>query len=183
MALNKERKVLLGLLGSAGLILAADQLLLGSPRGAQASAPAGSAAAPTSTPSEDAPAAKTKATSVALTGLTPQAARQWNQRLDQAAREITVEGPSNPFAEKAVVPAEPAAPGVMSPEEFAGLHELSLVMLNEESSIARVNGRLLRIGEEIAGYRLISLDARSALFEHGDQTVRLMLPKQSTGGP
>ncbi|MFI4916068.1 MAG: hypothetical protein ACIAS6_06115 [Phycisphaerales bacterium JB060] len=183
MALNKERKVLLGLLGSAGLILAADQLLLGPPRGAQASAPTGASATPAPAQSSNVPTAKPAATDSATTGLTPQAARQWNQRLDDAARDITTDDSSNPFAEKQVTPAEPAAPGVMSPDEFASMHELSLVMLNEQSSIARVNGRLVRIGEEVAGYRLVSLDARSALFQQGDQTVRLMLPKQSSGDP
>ncbi len=180
MALNKERKVLLGLLGSAGLILAIDQFLLGPPSGAEAHSAA--ATGPTNTPSSPASQAAAPA-APSSRELPADVAERWNDRVDAALSESTLDTDLNPFAEASSRSAELGAPGLLAIEQFVGSHQLSLVMLSGETSMAMVNGKPVRIGDEVAGYRLISVDSRSATFKAGELTARLLLPNQPDERP
>jgi hypothetical protein len=181
MALNKERKVLLGLLGSAGLILAIDQFLLGSPSGAQAST--GQQAGPTGVATTS-PAASdtTTSPSASPSALASDVAVQWNDRLDAAIGDLPAATGSNPFADRSSAVEGRTEPGLLSVDEFIGLHQLSTIVQGAESSVAMVNRTPVRIGDEVSGYRLISIDARSALFQAGDRTARLVLPNQPDEG-
>lgn len=178
MALNKERKVLLGLLGSAGLILGIDYFVLSAPSGAHA----GTAQPAPESETKPTPDTTTPATKSAA-GLSPRAALQWNQKLEQAAGERAVAQDVDPFADP-VVPEQPAPDeaGPISVDAFVRTHQLSLVLLSGEMSVAMVNGAPVRLGDEIEGYRLISVDSRSAVFQAGEQTATLVLPKKPGGG-
>ncbi|MEQ9096135.1 MAG: hypothetical protein RIE32_07720 [Phycisphaerales bacterium] len=180
MALNKERKVLLGLLGSAGLILAIDQLLLSPPSGAQAS----NANPTVPTPADSVPASSSDTSTPVSTGtgLSEQAARQWNEKLHAALDEHEVTPDLDPFTEVVHSADDAGEAGPMSVEAFLSQHQLSLVLLSGDTSVAMVNGKPVRLGEEIEGYRLIRVDSRSAVFQSGTQTAELSLPKQTSGG-
>ena len=172
MVLTKERKVLLGLLGSAGLILVVDQLLLAPPQSARAQQgqPTPATAAPvtseapqpvvTQRPSED----------------TDDSIFLWNDRLTNALNATQSAG-VDPFSAQAKSGSEGAA--AVSPTEFVQAHKLTGVLIGGERGVAMVNGRAVGMGEEVAGYRLIRVDSRSADFVFGEQVVRLELPLQS----
>ncbi len=180
MALNKERKVLLGLLGSAGLILTADQLLLGPPQGAKAGQ-----ATPTvqPLPAPQAEAGDTAIEQIAAPKL-PLASGEligdWNERLSEATTEnVLPSGIADPFS---TAQREAETTGVLTPLMFKQQHELSSVITGGDIGVAMVNKKPVRVGQTVAGYRLISVDTRSAVFQAGDTTVRLTLPVQGTGG-
>lgn len=167
MTLNKERKVLLGLLGSAGLILGIDQLLLAPPQGAQAqSAPPVAATQSPEASTQPAPPAQIEASVIA-----------WNEKLAGARRDASGEV-GDPFQPPAVQ--RSAGPGLMSPAQFLSDHKLTAVLTGGEVGVAMVNGQAVRVGQEISGYRLVRVDARSAEFVVGEQSVRLELPNQSS---
>lgn len=181
MPLNKERKVLLGLLGSAGLILAADQILLGPPQGASASqTPATSQPTPTPAPppidSTEGRDAKIEMASVPV-----ELVDTWNARL----REATTDNPlaadiADPF--RAVEHFEPETSVLMTPQAFQEQHKLSSIMTGGDIGVAMINGKPVRLGQTVEGYRLIRVNDRSVEFRAGEEIVRLVLPKQGTGG-
>ncbi len=175
MALNKERKVFLGLLGSAGLILVVDQVLLAPPQVSQA----GEAAPP---PPTTAPAALTTPQPTAGTpSPSSEVVRTWNEQLGKATTDTAdVAGVADPFS--AAKAREPEPTGIMGPVDFEREHKLTAVLAGGDIGVAMINGTSMRIGQEIAGYRLIRVDARSAEFRAGEFTVRLMLPTQGVGG-
>lgn len=181
MALSKERKLLLGALGSAGLILVADQVLLGPPQGANASpvAPAEPVQpAPAST--SDAPLASELDTPE-MSRASGKLVASWNEQLSEARPDIADRTElSDPFS--ATVQHEPDSSGAMSPQEFQQEHKLTAVMTGGDIGVAMINRKPVRINQLVAGYRLISVDSRSAEFRAGDQTVRLVLPQQINGG-
>lgn len=53
---------------------------------------------------------------------------------------------------------------------------LSAVLRREDGDIAVINGRPMRIGEEIDGIRVVSIDAQDVHLETGVGTVVLKLP-------
>jgi len=184
MVLTKERKVLLGLLGSAGLILVVDQLLLGPPQNASAN----SAEAPM--PASPTPAAPTQPTPASTNDLdqsqhlndkTAPKVAQWNDRLEQIV-VASEQSPDDidPFSMRPRVRDTPT--DIVDPETFEVRYVLSAVMTSEEGGIAMVNGKSVRVGQEIAGYRLMRVDARSAEFHAGDRVAVLKLPVRGLGG-
>jgi len=181
MALNKERKVLLGLLGSAGLILVVDQVLLGPPQGANASQTT-PAAPPSSTPvAQTNDTAERQPSALQLSRDSSELVDSWNERLTEATTDIPIEAEvTDPFA--AVDQYESETTGFMTPQTFQQQHKLSSVITSDDTGVAMINGKPLRIGQVIEGYRLISVDDRSAELRAGDQVVRLVLPKQGAGG-
>lgn len=181
MALSKERKLLLGALGSAGLILVADQVLLGPPQGANASqvAPA-QPAQPTQTPTTQAPMAAERETAE-MSRASGELVASWNEQLSEARPDSTDEAEiSDPFSSAEQYAPDPS--GVISPQEFRQGHKLTAVMTGGDIGVAMINGKPVRINQIVEGYRLISVDSRSAEFRAGDQTVRLILPQQIGGG-
>lgn len=181
MALNKERKVLLGLLGSAGVILVADQVLLGPPQGASASQTTPAVQPPPAPAAENNDAGDSPSAALPLSRESSELVETWNARLSEATTEGLLEADlADPFA--AVEQYEPEPTGLMAPLAFQQQHKLSSVMTGGDIGVAMINGKPVRIGQTIEGYRLISVDDRSAVFRAGDQTVRLVLPRQSAGG-
>lgn len=182
MALNKERKILCGLLGSAGLILVVDQVLLGPPQGAQAGISANAQApAPPATTEPASKPAMPKSTSTGSGLVHSEQVQSWNDRLGKATTDIaSPQGMNDPFS--ALEKREPEAPGVMSPSDFEREHKLTALLTGGDIGVAMINGTSVRVGQEVSGYRLIRVDTRSAEFLAGEVTVRLMLPKQGAGG-
>lgn len=179
MATNKQRKVLLSLLGSAGLILALDQLVLSPPQGASA----GQAAPPAGAPAPVTPAA-TAASSDAgesAADTSADALRGWNEQLVGIGAATGGDGaPPSPFAP--LEGRDPDESDAMSPAEFQAQHKLTAVMTGGDIGVAMINGAAVRIGQEVGGYRLIRVDSRTAEFRAGERTVRLVLPQQVGGG-
>lgn len=181
MALSKERKLLLGALGSAGLILLADQVLLGPPQGANASQvapieqpPPAPTAAATEAPSAQSGAMEvSKASSEVLD--------TWNAKLSDATTGVG-DGTAiaDPFSVTERREADPA--DVVSPQVFLQQHKLTAVMTGGDIGVALINNKPVRIGQMVAGYRLINVDDRSAELRAGGQSVRLILPQQKAGG-
>jgi hypothetical protein len=178
MKLSKSRIAALAALGLAVLALAADRLWIGSgetsPRPAAASsAPVATALAPAA-PTGSAPAAGNVS---AATGRASVA-----DRLKQlaAGKNLDADGVKEAFApaeswmvQVAAPPAvaEEAAPKPSDPvESFADTHKLTSVLISGSGGIAMVNGKMLRMGQEIEGYRLVGLAPGSATFRSGSGT-------------
>jgi len=70
---------------------------------------------------------------------------------------------------------------VSSADKFVLEHKLSMVSVNRAGGgVAVVDGKLLNIGAKIDGYRLISINQQSAMFESTDGArVQLKLPADS----
>ena len=190
MALTKERKVLLGLLGSAGLILGLDQLFLGPPKQAAATVPE-SAPDPQALPSsQTSTTSETTTTMVAPAADSSSAVSSWNERLAALHADAkpedeldTATGSSvalDPFAKPTTNRSD--ADARITASQFASQHRLSAVVTSNSVGVAMVNGKAVRVGEEISGYRLVRVDTRSAEFESGGDIVRLEIPVQVRGG-
>lgn len=179
MATNKQRKVLLSLLGSAGLILVLDQVVLSPPQGASA----GQAAPPTAAPAVETPATKPASSDAGegASGDSADALRGWNEQLVGIGASTGSDGAApSPFAP--LEERDPDEADAMSPVEFQAQHKLTAVMTGGDIGVAMINGTAVRIGQEVGGYRLIRVDSRTAEFRAGELTVRLVLPQQVGGG-
>lgn len=179
MPLTKERKVLLGLLGSAGIILAIDQVLLSPPSGAKA------APSRTETPAlrveagaiGTLPSQKSDVLSPTVTG---EAMSLWNAQ----ARQRASAEPDTVVADPFITPVDQLSNATrVAAQQFLQQNRLTAVLAAGEQGVAMVNGKPVRLGGEISGYRLVRIDSRSAEFVAGDVVVRLSLPGESTGGP
>lgn len=179
MVLTKERKVLLGLLGSAGIILVVDRVMLSTPRGAHAAndlpAPAalpGDAIGSSPVASDTNPKETTDADSRSIA--------EWNERARRQLAEAGEAVESDPF-----VSTNHQTPndGLLSVSLFTQQHRLTALLTAGDQSVAMVNGKPVRLGEEVSGYRLVRVDSRSALFVAGEVIVRLSLPGENRGDP
>ena len=73
-------------------------------------------------------------------------------------------------------PPEPAdVPESESKPEYRPVHRLTAVILDKNSDRAIVDGKCLRVGQEIDGVKLISVGQRSAILESGGTRVELKL--------
>jgi hypothetical protein len=61
---------------------------------------------------------------------------------------------------------------------FAQRHQLTAVVIDGAGSYVLIDGRLLRPGQEIDGFRLVSVADRSALFDRAGTRVTLELASQ-----
>lgn len=177
---SRQRKLAVGLLGLALAALVVDRTVL-SPAGAEAAPPA--AAAPASTPAA-APAAP--ATTENSTPGNPRKPAQpsVNERLDRALstpKWSTEEllGSLRPSPKWAADPGSTGDTGDPS-LAFDKKHQLKAVMGSrdkDENRVALVGGQPLRVGDTLDGMRLVSVGARSAVFEAGSVRVVLSLPE------
>ena len=183
MKLTKQRIVLLGLLGLAGVAFAVDYLILPAPAAAPKPAAASSPlparpigpGAPAARPASAPPAATAAPASTLADRL-----RRAGEGLDMdpmnlkdafvppeswLARPQTPAGPA----------AAPAAPVADSADQFVHEHKLTSVLIDSDGGIAIVNDKVLRVGQEIDGYRLVRLAPGTALFTSGDGSVNVRL--------
>ena len=70
-------------------------------------------------------------------------------------------------------PAEPTAPADAPPPPW--MPELRAVMVAGSASMANVDGRLVAIGEEVEGHRLVEVTDRRAVFERDGVLTELVL--------
>ena len=66
------------------------------------------------------------------------------------------------------------APPPEDPKRILNLHA---VMMAGPSSIANVNGVMVRVGESLHGYRLLEVHDRSAVFEKDNVRVTVDMPR------
>lgn len=180
MSLSRQHYAYVGMLVLAVAAFLADRLLLGAgtpgPNPAAAStrtAPesqeagsrpqaAGTAAGPFPQPAACRPQPPWVERLAALAkarGADPAASRDafalqepWRSQLKKPAPEALPEPPP------------PSAP----PAVFADKHKLTAVMMTGKGGSAIVDGRMLRMGQEIGGYKLIGLKPGRAVFQAGD---------------
>jgi hypothetical protein len=193
MKLSKSRIASLAALGLAVLALAADRLWIGSgeasPRPAAASAaPAVTALAP-SAPTASAPAAG------GVSAATGRASVADRLKTLAAGKSLDPDGVKEAFAPPeswmvqvaapAAVPEEASPPSPDPAETFAGQYKLTSVLISGSGGIAMVNGKMLRMGQEIGGYRLVGLAPGSATFKSagGTEVQLLVVTERRKEGP
>ncbi len=86
---------------------------------------------------------------------------------------------SNPFARPFLEKSKEVRP-MLEPEP-SSLKDLELraTMVAKGDSFANVGGLILGIGEEIEGYRLVSVENEKAVFSKGDEFITLTLDSES----
>ena len=77
-----------------------------------------------------------------------------------------------------------AAPDAeLSPaEKFAKSHQLMAIVVSGMFSTATIDDTCLAIDQELDGFKLVSVDERSAVLQSGDQRVVLKLKERDFGG-
>ena len=86
---------------------------------------------------------------------------------------------SNPFARPFVEKSTEAKPMLApKPPSLQDL-ELRATMVTKGASFANVGGMILGIGEEMEGYRLVSVENEKAVFSKGDEFITLTLDSES----
>lgn len=82
----------------------------------------------------------------------------------------------NPFSKpEALAPVQTPSKTVMTTAQQAMNLPLNATLVSNQAPLAIVNGELLGIGEEIQGYRLLSVDEGRAVFEKQGQRHTLLL--------
>ncbi len=180
--LTRNQKVYVAVLGVALLVLVCDQLLFSPGK-------AGAAETAAFHPSVS-PTARAKATADRIPELLAAVRKPEDtlasrlavvaetQSLDVENMNDAMRAPAHWF------PVEGAAPPVVveatgsheAALKFRSTHQLNAVMANADGGYAIVNGRPLRIGQEITGFTLVEVRARSVVFENAGSIVELRLP-------
>lgn len=186
MKLSKQRKAAIGILGLALGVLALDRTML-APDGA-------SAAMPAAEPSADAGAsapAKSENLSV-VTGATKRAAKPGvSERLSKSVNSPKwtpeeVLGSLRTSPTWAVGGGSAGDGGNDPVASFKSTHHLKAVMGargSDEQRIALIDGKPMRVGDTLDGMRLVSVGARSTVFEAGSVRVILSLPEPESSAP
>jgi len=82
---------------------------------------------------------------------------------------------NDPFLRPQLIePPEPAPAEAASPPL-----ELRAILSAGDASRVDIGGRIVRVGEEIDGFTLISVSEDDALFERGGRSIRIALPVHS----
>jgi len=166
MTLTKHQKVLVAVfaIGLAGLIV--DRVWL-RPEAASADSPAGSNAQPSSPASRPSSQAKPDKPSVAqrLETLWPDREPDFSDLRDPFCLPCSWSGVQTDG------PTAAEDPGT----GFAATHRLSAVLLEGRVSYALVGDRFLTPGQEMDGFKLVSVGDRFAVFERGGSRVVLKL--------
>lgn len=179
MALSKAHKVLFAVLALAVAVLLIDWLFLrgdatrpSEARGSVSAPPAETAAPPPPSPEPpavadakpdaDAPTPADRLRTAAQTlGLDPTDTREAFTPSEDWLSELK--------------PPEPVAPQRDPAEDFARQHRLTSVILIGTGGSAVVDGRAVRVGQELDGFRLVRLTSAGAVFQAGDSQVELRL--------
>ena len=167
MALTKKQKVLVAVLGVGLGALVLDRTLLrpqGGPRGASAETADGDRT--TGSPRDNLPAEEPEKAGVA-------------QRLNELwpSRELNIAGARDPFSLPASW-ADGDDEGARRPKaaaEFLNVHRLTAVVIDGHRSRAFIDDHFASIGDEIDGFELVEVEARSAVFERDGTQVTLWL--------
>ena len=176
MKVTKQQKVYAGLLVLGLIALVLDRCVF-TPASADASDQASDLliAKPAQSKTESSAPAR-KATSTAPTG------NAVAQKLTQLSESMHLPGaavrdafcPAPAWAADGA-PKTPGAPKGITAEtpNFEQTHTLIGVMLSGSSAAAMVDGTLVRVGQSIDGYRLVSVSKGRAIFRSGEVTATL----------
>jgi hypothetical protein len=175
MGLTRQRKAILGVLGLSGLSLVMDRAFFApAEAGADSVVEPAEADLPQRTDPAVAPVALADSGTPPLRSAAAQAAR-----LREAAERFHLDPRAidDVFRPRwLAMPAAPAAEAVESLTDaaaFVAQHRLSAVMGSGPNGHAIVNGRLLRVGEVMGGYRLEGVGERLARFSSDGETAEL----------
>ena len=178
MRLSRKHKLYVGIMALAAAALLTDRLLL--QPGQTGPAQAQAAAVPTARPAGRAAdqAASPAGTAAAATSVSDRlAAASGSVSRDFAALRDVFQ-PSASWL--AVLQGGKSGPAQGAPpaEVFRQRRRLSAVMVDTDGGLAVVDRRLVKVGEQIDGFELISVAAKSATFAAPDGAhVELVLPE------
>ncbi|MGB9626319.1 MAG: hypothetical protein ACPMAQ_15815 [Phycisphaerae bacterium] len=170
-----------GILALAVLALLIDRAMYTAPQGVSAaevppSTPAKASAADAARP--PAPDAPRRTAAPAL----PNAAARWLHDLPDVPEVRDLFAPSNLFPPRSEAPeAETDVKHKDPVAEFVASHRLSATFRDGRSTCAVVDGRVLRPGHQLDGFRLVSVDSFRATFVQGSlqAVLRLIAPEQA----
>jgi len=166
MKVTKQQKILGGVLVLGMIAVTADHFIRGTP------APA---VAETSEVVAAQPQAKTAA--VALAPAKP-AGPSIAQRLRSAGRGYTDREVNDAFAMGVVWHTPEKAPAVQvdqSAQRFHEMHHLTVTLTSGGTGLAMVDGKIIAVGKELDGFKLVSISHRSATFESAGSKIILYL--------
>ena len=182
MKFNRERKIYASLLGIAGVALAADQLFFADAQASSdASAPQAIAAA------EMAPAFDPQQAQFAVTELNSTNSLAHRLKAIAERHELSVADVNNAFEPTTgwvAPPAQVVKPLVLPGKEFESRHQLSAIMSNARGGVAIVDSKPVEVGQELDGFKLVSLSTTRAVFKAGEAeaVLELKLPSAVTEG-
>ncbi len=182
----RERNILIAVLGVAGLGLLIDRVVIGSDvtGPSESSASVIDAIDPSLADPSDLLISQTTDPTVRAKGPAVSVA----QKLRQAVGDLAVTDPS--MARDAFAPGEgwrttTLVQGVVTDNtssrlaaEFKSRHKLEAVLALGDNQYAVIGGQTLHIGQELDGFKLVAVYARSAIFESGGIRVEVVI---STG--
>lgn len=185
--LSRERKVFIGILGTALIGLCADRVLFSSgvTGPADAAAAAGEYAIDESLDDlvegiDAEPAAIVQCTGNITATLAGQFEQYARQGSGEAAGLSDVFRPSDSWL-PSIEAAGSRTPTITAADEFAMRHTLAAVMMSRSTPGAVVNKRLITIGQELDGFILVAVNERSVVFEgEGEQVVLELDPAAGT---
>jgi len=179
---RNKKTIYLALVVLAGGGFLIDRLFLGEPASADAE----------ETPSAPPNRAKPRRTHPSRTPETsPQVADRslsWLERLSDPPLVRNVFSPSSSMLrhyqklrqEAKLKEEEDAGPQPGSPEAFEASHVLQATFVSEGTRLAVVDGKVLRLGRVLDGYRLSGIDSQQATFRRGRDRVTLSIPMPVT---
>ncbi|HSS66775.1 MAG TPA: hypothetical protein VLS27_20260, partial [Gammaproteobacteria bacterium] len=98
------------------------------------------------------------------------------------AQESGMQLSTNPFLRPVLSPGAPEPTDASGPvRSTAPPSNLRFTLAAGPDSLVNVDGRTLRIGEEINGYRLEAVRADSAVFRNGDELIELEIKPSEIG--
>lgn len=174
--MNKQRKSLLIVLGLAGAGVAIDQVMTGDGRPQSAAADVPRRQAPSSgAASQNAAASRSDGERNGLADAARALERLRSVAGDGrdafAPGEVWLRTPESIDAASVVV------------ARFEADHRLSSVVRSSEEPGAIVNGVFVRIGEEVAGFTLVRVGEREAVFSRAELVATLRLPSGAERDP
>jgi hypothetical protein len=180
MKLSKTKMVWLGALGLAVAALLLDRLAMGPgamPKSASAEA------VPSAVPahkSADAAVPAAHATPAASLRLADRLKALATADLDPIHARDAFATPESWLAQPKPVEAPAAvAPTADPAEKFVREHKLTSVLLASDGGVAIVNGKVLRVGQEVDRFTLLRLEPGCAFFHSCDEGVDVQLRTQS----
>jgi hypothetical protein len=173
MNLTKRQKMLLGVFLVGLVALVVDRVLLRPQGGAAvASAASGESVAELAVPAPNVPALPAQPQG--------QRAARCLERL-WSEKNTDFEHVRNPFSLPASWPTRPGKAVNSTPDAgalFAARHQLTAVVIDTPESYVLIDGRLLRPGQTVDGFELVSVGDRSAVFERAGTRVTLEIVSQ-----
>ncbi len=81
----------------------------------------------------------------------------------------------DPFDFSAIIPPAPEMAPEPTPTEQASTFELRATLVAKKHSLANLNGEILGVGDEIAGYRLREIGEDKVVLEKGGKQLTVLL--------